>query len=107
MSNFFEQIEALPESDRNQVLSGLLAAQSLIRATEKDGYTIPDAIAARIATFDRTENDVFAKALFDVIFRELRLSVNDRDSEAWHWAAKQDKAVIKSLLCWLIYRATP
>jgi hypothetical protein len=69
MSEFFDQLENLSKEERDQVLSGLLVAQSLIRFIEQDGFSIPEEIAAAIALFDRSEYDIFAKALFDLILR--------------------------------------
>lgn len=105
MSNFFEQLENLPKPERNQILNGLLVTQSLVRHIEQDGFSIPDEIAVAIAIFDRTENDVFAKALFDLVFRGFPLCVNDGDSAPWHWVSTQNVSVVKSLFCWLVRNA--
>lgn len=105
MSNFFDQLENLSKEERDQVLSGLLATQSLIRFIEQDGFSIPIEIAVAIALFDRAENDTFAKALFDLVFRGFPICANNGDSAPWHWISSQEKTVVKSLFCWLVRKA--
>ena len=105
MSKFFDQLENLSKKERDHVLSGLLASQSLIRSIEQDGFSIPDEIAAAIALFDRTEYDTLAKALFDLIFRGIPICTNNGDSAPWCWISNQEKPVVKSLFCWLVRRS--
>lgn len=105
MSKFFDQLENLSKKERDQVLSGLLAARSLIRFIEQDGFSIPDEIAAAIALFDRAEYDTLAKALFDLIFRGIPICTNNGDSAPWCWISNQEKPVVKSLFCWLVRRS--
>jgi hypothetical protein len=68
----------------------------------KDGFSIPEEVAAVIALFDKEETWLFASLLFDHIFRDAVIIVSDLDSIPWHWIAKQDTAVLKSLLCCLV-----
>lgn len=105
MSKFFDQLENLSKEERDQILSGLLAAQSLIRFIEQDGFNIPDEIAAQIAIFSNEEFKTFARSLHYWIFEGAVIHANEGDSTPWHWISSQNALVVKSVLCWLIHRA--
>lgn len=105
MNKFFDQLNNLPKNERDQILPRLLAAQSLIKAIEKDGFSIPDEIAAQIAIFSNEEFKTFARSLHYWIFEGAVIHANEGDSAPWHWISSQNALVAKSVLSWLIHRA--
>jgi hypothetical protein len=98
-----QRIDSLPEADRDQIVKGLWRSQSLIEAMKKDGFdALPLEVAAAIAIFDRCEFKMFSKHLASLVFDGMSLYINEGDPLPWTWIGKQDIAVQKSLLCWLV-----
>ena len=99
---YIQKINNLPKGDHDYITKTIWIAQALIEAMKEDGFDIPLEVAAAIAIFDHREFKNFSKHLASIIFDGMSFHINTGDPVPWIWISKQDIAIRKSLLCWLI-----